>query len=143
MRFLPLLSVLLASCVIHDEDHFYDYDVEPDADGNHAPRIGSADAGCYWDSWNTDWVWWFEASVVDGDGALDVFAVQVDVRDAWADEVVDVFELYPTDNRDVWFSDWLGASTRLDCRYGGYNADFWVYDHADASGSGTVALQTD
>jgi hypothetical protein len=98
---------------------------------NDAPSIDWADAGCYWDSYNGDYVWWFEADVFDRDGFYDVDAVYADIYDArgyW----VDGFELFQeTPAPEIWFSDWLEFSTFLDCGYKGYTVEFTAFDVSD------------
>ena len=98
---------------------------------NSAPYVDWADAGCYWDSGYRDDIWYFEAAVSDPDGALDVVAVYADVYDAWSGAWADSFELYPTQDPNYWFSDWLGSTTWLNCDYGGYLVDIVAYDSFD------------
>lgn len=127
-RLLPVaLTALVASgCIVYE-----DGGPPPDPYVNYAPFVEWADAGCYWDDYYRDDIWYFEADVTDPNGALDVVAVYADVYDArgeWADS----FELYPTQDPVYWFSDWLGSSTWLDCYYSGYEVDFVAYDSFDA-----------
>ena len=98
---------------------------------NSAPIVDWATGGCYWDSYYYDDIWYFEADVYDPDSIWDVAAVYADVYDSWSGEWVDSFELYGTDDPSVWFSDWLGTSTYLDCYYSGYEVDIVVYDSLD------------
>ncbi len=93
-----------------------------------APYIEWADAGCYWSSYDGDFVWWFEADVLDGNGIFDVDAVYADVLD-WNGNWIDSFELF-RDGSDpiLWYSDWLELSTWLDCRYNDYLVEFVAYD---------------
>lgn len=95
---------------------------------NYAPEILSAEAGCYWDGYYHDDIWYFEADVDDLDGLRDITQVWADVYDEWDGSLVESFELYPTDDPYLWFSDWLGSSTWLDCWYGNYTVDFVAYD---------------
>ncbi|MFT4979649.1 MAG: hypothetical protein ACI8S6_005561 [Myxococcota bacterium] len=99
---------------------------------NFSPYINSADAGCYYDAGYRDDIWYFEADVDDGNGPLDVVAVYADVYDGYTGQWVETFELYPTNNAHIWFSDWLGSSTWLDCYYRGYEVDIIAYDAYDA-----------
>ncbi|MCK6506409.1 hypothetical protein L6R53_24050 [Myxococcota bacterium] len=120
------LTALSAGCIVYE-------DPGPPAPGpgNYAPFVEWADAGCYWDGYYADHIWYFEADVTDPDGALDVVAVYADVYDSRG-EWVDSFELFPTQDPVYWFSDWLGSSTWLDCGYRGYLVDIVAYDSFDA-----------
>ena len=136
MRLASLLGIsvlpLLTGCVIEVQDvsssngnnHYEVY--------NDAPVIDYADAGCYWDNYNRDYIWWFEADVFDSDGYGDVAAVYADLFDSnghW----VDGFELFQeTPAPELWFSDWLELSTYLDCSWGDYIVEFTAYDWSDA-----------
>ena len=99
---------------------------------NYAPYINYGDAGCYYDPGYRDDIWYFEADVSDGNGPLDVVAVYADVYDGFTGQWVESFELYPTNDPYIWFSDWLGGTTWLDCFYRGYEVDFVAYDAYDA-----------
>lgn len=126
---LPLLApaaALLAStgCVIYADD------VEPPPPpANYAPFVEGAEAGCFYDSYYRDDVWYFEAFTDDPNGVYDVVEVWADVYDEYHGATyIESFELYPTNDPHVWFSDWLGHSTWLDCHYDGYTVDFVAYD---------------
>jgi len=99
---------------------------------NYSPWVEWAEAGCYWDSFYYDDIWYFEADVSDPDGPLDVVAVYADVYDVYYGTFVDSFELFPTSNPYVWQSEWLGHTTYLDCFYSGYEVDIVAYDYYDA-----------
>lgn len=99
---------------------------------NYAPTISWAEAGCYWDGYYGDFIWYFEADADDPNGVLDVTSMWADVYDEASGAWVDSFELYPTDDPYIWFSDWLGSSTYLSCGYTGYVVDFWAYDSMQA-----------
>lgn len=100
---------------------------------NAAPYINWADAGCYYDGYFNDDIWYFQADADDIDGVFDVVAVYADVYDMRAGgQWVETFELLPTDDPYVWYSDWLGRTTYLDCYYGGYEVDIVAYDTFDA-----------
>lgn len=137
MKNARLLTALLATsltsgCVIYTDDDDNDYTPPPQQDVNYAPLIGFAEAGCYWDNYNGDFIWYFDSHVFDDDGWRDIRSVHADVYDAYGDWV-DSFELYrETPDPDVWFSDWLQYSTYLDCYYGGYTVDFVAYDQYEA-----------
>jgi hypothetical protein len=126
-----LLATALAlsfttGCVVYSDDH--DHQDEPVVveTANYAPVIDYAEAGCYWDSYNGDFVWYFDSQVWDSeDWVTGVYADVYDARGEW----VDSFELYnETADPYIWFSDWLQYSTYLDCYYGGYVVDFVAYD---------------
>jgi len=109
---------------------------------NAAPYITFAEAGCYWDDYNRDDIWYFDADVDDADSPLDVVAVYADVYDSYSGAWVDGFDLYPTDDPYYWFSDWLGRSTYLDCYYGGYQVDITATDSFQAYDIVTIAPYT-
>ena len=134
-RIAPFAVVLtaLSGCIVYETDDPYPYDPDPGGQvANYAPYTVWADAGCYWDNYNHDDVWYFEAEVDDPDGVYDVIAVYADVWDTWDGRWVDSFELYPTADPYFWFSDWLGSSTWLSCYYPDYAVDFVAYDAFDA-----------
>lgn len=99
---------------------------------NYSPYINWADAGCYYDAAYQDDIWYFQAEVSDGDGPLDVVEVYADIYDSFTGQWIESFELYPTDDPYVWFSDWLQYSTYLDCMYRGYEVDLVAYDSFQA-----------
>ena len=112
---LPALS----GCVIS---------VEEPAPKNYSPRIEYAESGCYWDSFNRDYIWYFEADVNDPDGPYDVVEVWADVFDARGD-YLESFRLFrETQYADVWFSDWLQSYSYLDCAWRDYSVDLVAYD---------------
>ena len=134
-----LIALTTTGCVVHTSDN----DPPPQAPVNYAPILADAEAGCYWDPYYQDDIWYFEAGVDDYDGPYDVVSVWADVYDEYAGGVyIESFELFPTNNPHVWFSDWLGSSTWLDCFYDGYTVDFVVYDSWDDSDYLTVWAYT-
>lgn len=143
--FAPLLFALAASgCTVYDSD---DDTVPPPPPPppvpNYAPFIGDAEAGCYWDSYYRDDVWYFDAAVDDPNSVYEVTEVWADVYDEYyGPEYIESFELFPTNDPHVWFSDWMGSSTWLDCRYDGYTVDFVVYDQMGEVGYSTVWAYT-
>ena len=120
---LAMTSALSSGCVI------YAVDSDTTAPVSRAPSIEWAEAGCYWDPYYADNIWYFEADVRDPTGVQDVNEVYADVYDNWSGQWVDSFELFPLDNY-TWFSDWLEYSTYLDCYYRDYVVDFVAYDYA-------------
>ncbi len=125
-------------CVVNIDDN----DGPPYDGTNSAPIVEWGAGGCYWDGYYYDDIWWFEADVSDYDGLADVSVVYADVYDRATGYWVDSFELYPTSSAATWFSDWLGASTYLDCGYGGYEVDLVAYDVFDAFGAITIIPDT-
>lgn len=126
-----VVAALAASgCIVYDSGP--GPDPAPDdtvvVQTNALPFITFAEAGCYWDGYYHDDIWYFEADVDDPDSPFDVVAVYADVYDGYSGAWVDGFELYPTEDPYYWFSDWLGSSTYLDCYFGGYVVDFTAYD---------------
>lgn len=110
---------------------------------NWDPVVYDGDAGCVWDARRAEHVWYFEAEVDDWDGFGDVVLVEARVYDDWrGGDLVDVFELAPTDEPWVWYGEWSERRTALDCWYGGYGVDFVVWDSFDASDVLTVRPRT-
>lgn len=109
---------------------------------NHLPVVVDAAAYVYWDAYNYDDVWYFESMVDDLDGVYDVNQVWADVYDERSGTLVDSFELYPSQDPYVWWSDWLGSSTRLDPFNPGYTVDFTVYDALGDFSVATVWAET-
>ncbi len=130
---IPALILALGAGCIFVDDSPPDVIVVPSDPVvvNAAPYVLDAWAGCYYDDYNRDDVWYFEAYVDDPDGVYDVVQVWADVRDDYTGEVVQSFELYPTDDPYVWFSDWLSSTTWMDCWYGLYSVDIYAYDSFD------------
>ena len=101
---------------------------------NYAPEVTWAESGCYWDGYYNDYIWYFQADADDQNGVYDVVSMWADVYDEPSGAWIDSFELYPTDDPYVWFSDWLGGSTYLSCSPNNYVVDFVAYDSMDAEG---------
>jgi len=123
----PALALSLTTgCIVYED---------PGVPGgpNHAPFVQQADAGCYWDPVYQDDIVYFDATVTDPDGPYGVVSVWADFYDSRTGAWVDTFDLYPTNDPSVWFSDWLGRSTYVDCYYGGYVVDITATDNADAT----------
>ena len=114
------LASLAPACV------YVEHDGPPPA-ANHAPRVDSAEAGCYWEPAVGDYLWYFDAFTSDPDGWADVVEVYADVYDSWSGAWVDSFELYPL-GRYEWYTDWPQHQTYLDCLYPDYEVDFSAYD---------------
>jgi hypothetical protein len=109
---------------------------------NAAPYVLDGFSGCFYDSYNRDDVWYFDASTDDPDGVFDVVQVWADVWDDRTGELVQSFELYPTDDPYIWYSDWLVSTTFLDCWYPFYSVDIVAYDAFDAYGAITILPDT-
>lgn len=136
--FLMALTLSLTSgCIVVADDN----DPAP-RPVNVAPYVNWADAGCYYDSYYNDFIWWFETEVWDDNGAQDVVAVYADVYDARG-TFVETFQLFPEGpTPQIWFSDWLQYSTYLDCYYSGYQIDIVAYDSFDAYDAVTIRPAT-
>src|SRR5690606_37681328 len=135
-------GTLTTGCVVYEhDDHVY---VPPPSPAvNRAPYVIDTEAGCYWDDYYYDDIWYFDAVVGDPDSVWDVASVWADVYDLnRGDRLVETFELYPTNDPAVWFSEWLGSTTYLDCFYRGYVVDIVVYDQLDAWGVSTTTPYT-
>jgi len=141
---LPLLNA--TGCVV------YSYDtVEEDTgytdviivEDNYAPIVLDGYSFVYWDHGYRDDIWEFEAMVDDPDGPYDVVAVWADVYDECrGGQLIESFELYPTNDPYIWFSDWLGSSTYLDPFSDCYSVDLVAYDSFDAADVLTVWAET-
>lgn len=144
MTRLASLAALLAlgtACVVIDRDNGVDPDpwVPPP---NSAPVVYDAVAYCTYDGYNRDDIWVFEATVDDPDGVFDVVSVFADVYDDRSGVLVQSFELFPTDDPYLWFSDWLASTTVVDCFYPFYSVDVVAYDAYDAAGAITILADT-
>jgi len=131
-RLLAVAALLAAAtgCIIIDDGP--DTVVVDDPVYNRAPRVRDAWATCAYDTRYRDDILTLEAIVDDPDGWRDVMSVWADVYDDWTGDLVQSFELYPTDDPNFWFSDWLVSTTWIDCWYGYYSVDFVAYDSYDA-----------
>jgi hypothetical protein len=137
---LALTTTLATGCIVIDDNDDWN---DPCCDGppvvvNHAPEVWDGEAGCYYDGYNRDDIVYFEAVVDDPDGLGDVVEVWADVYDTYDGTLVESFELYATTERGVYFSDWLGHTTWIDCAYPGYEVDLVAYDSYDDYGVLTV-----
>ena len=146
-RLMTLVAALATAtgCIYVDEDDSpppQTIIVETPAPVNAAPYVLDAFSGCYYDNYNRDDIWYFEGHVDDPDGVYDVVQVWADVWDERSGEMVQSFELYPTDDPYVWFSDWLVSSTWLDCWYPHYTVDIVAYDAFDSFDAVTVWPET-
>lgn len=110
------------------DDDYYDDTYYDDNYYNFSPEVLDAEAGCYYDDYYADDIWYFDALVDDLDGAGDITQVWADVYDEYDGQLVESFELYRSNESMVWFSDWIGSSTYLDCFYSGYSVDIVAYD---------------
>lgn len=127
--------VPLAGCFVYTDDP------GPHPAPNAAPYFDYADAWCEPDGYYHDFVWAFEADVLDPDGANDVAEVYVDVYDTWDGAWVDGFPLDPIGGV-TWYSAWVGSSTYLDCTYPDYEVDFVAVDIFGAEDIVTVVPLT-
>lgn len=146
-RFSPTLLALvglapLAACYVESNTPVYYEEEVIVVEQNVPPYVNWAQGGCYFDGYYYDDIWYFEADVDDANSPYDVTFVYADVYDDYTGAMIDTFELYPTDNPYIWFSDWLGSTTYLDCAYGGYSVDIVAYDSYDAIDVITIYPQT-
>ncbi|MFT5685356.1 MAG: hypothetical protein ACI8RZ_006307 [Myxococcota bacterium] len=130
LAIIGLAAMTTSGCVVYSDGGGGGGYVEPVP--NATPYINWANAGCYYDGSFNDDIWYFEADVDDANGVNDVTAVYADVYDVRTGQWVETFELFPTNDPYIWFSDWLGQSTYLDCNYGGYEVEIVAYDIFDA-----------
>lgn len=139
-----ILAVALAiaattGCIIHDgPDPVIVDSPAVIVETNIAPWVDDAAAGCFYDAMSMDDIWYFEALVDDPDGVFDVAQVWADVYDDRSGELVQSFELYPTNDPYLWYSDWLASSTWLNCWYDLYSVDIVAYDQFDDWSAVTV-----
>jgi hypothetical protein len=138
----------LSACVVYvdepmDTGPIYVDDVVVVDTSNYAPDVIGADAFVFYDGFYGDDIWTFEATVDDLNGPYDVVQVWADIYDESAGGVlIESFELYPTNDPYVWYSDWLGSSTWLDPFHGGYTVDIVAYDSFNAFGYQTLWVST-
>lgn len=138
---IALLLAAASGCIFYEDEA--DTVIVEDRDpvvvvSNAEPFVFDAYSGCYFDPYNGDDIWFFDAWVDDPDGVFDVVQVWADVYDDYTGQLVQSFELYPTTNANEWYSDWLVSSTWLDCWYNGYSVDLIAYDSYDAAGGMTI-----
>ena len=134
-----LFATLVSGCYV------YESDVDPHYEStilNYAPDVIDGEAGCYYDSYYGDDIWYFDALVDDLDGLGDITQVWADVYDEYDGQLVESFELYPTNDAMVLFSDWMGSSTYLSCYYDNYTVDIVAYDYFEDMDYITVVLFT-
>lgn len=145
-RSLPVLAAALSpGCVVYAHDPPSDPGtvIVVEEPYNRAPYVLDAGAWVYWAPAYRDDVWAFEAFVDDPDGVGDVIGVWADVYDEYAGgQLAGSFELYPTSDPYVWYSEWFGSSTFLDPFWPGYTVDFVVYDAFEDYGWLTVWADT-
>ena len=118
---LLALSLTTTGCILVTEG-------EPHDTYNYAPTINWADAGCFWDSYYYEDIWYFDADVSDFDGLYDVVSVYADVYDTATGRWIETFELDPTNDPSFWSSTWFADTTYVSCYYGGYEVDITAYD---------------
>lgn len=118
--------IALSGCVVHSSD----VDRAPVAVvvDNFVPEILEADVGVFYDAREFDDVWYFDATVDDYDGALDVTQVWADVYDDVTGINVASYELYPTDDVNFWTLEIFGSTSGLDPFYPYYSVDIVAYD---------------
>ena len=124
---LAIATSFAGGCIVVDSD-VDDRCCDTPVIVNYAPEVLDGEAGCYYDSYERDDIWYFEGYVDDPDGIGDVIAVWADVYDEYDGSYVESFELFPTNDPYVWYSDWLGSTTWLDCFYPDDTVDIVVYD---------------
>ena len=139
---LVLSAVAAQGCIVHSYDTYEEPYTETEVivvQDNYAPYVIDAEAGVYWDSWEGDDIWYFDAYVDDPDGPYDIISVWADVYDECrGGAYIQSFELYPTDDPYVWYSDWVGRSTYLNPFDDCYTVDFVAYDTFEDFGYTTV-----
>ena len=129
------MSLLAAQgCVVHTYDTYEDpppHEVVI-VETNYTPLMLDAEAGVFWDNASRDDVWYFDAWVDDPNGVYDVVGVWADVYDECrGGQLVESFELYPTNDPYYWSSEWYGSQTWLDPFHDCYSVDFVAYDIYD------------
>ena len=136
LALLAVLSAALPGCYVVTDDTGPS---GPPAAVNYPPEVTAGEAGVYWDDYNQDYIWYFQASADDPNGVYDVVDCWADVYDNYSGQLIDSFELYPTNDAYTWYSDWLSASTYLDPTYYDYSVDLTAYDAAGETATITVA----
>lgn len=138
---LALATSFAGGCIVVDSD-VDDRCCDTPVVVNYAPEVYDGEAGCYYDRYERDDIWYFEAFVDDVDGIGDVISVWADVYDEYDGSYVESFELFPTNDPYVWYSDWLGSTTYLDCFYTNYTVDLVAYDSYEDTGVLTLVPYT-
>ncbi len=143
MTRLAALSLLISTatgCIFVDADGHH-HDPGPTF-VNSAPEVWDGLAACDYDRALAADILFFDAFVADANGLGDVMSVWADVYDEYDGTLVESFELYPTDDPDYWFSDWLAGTSSIDCWYPNYSVDLVAYDTFDDYGVRTVWLDS-
>lgn len=129
-RLMPLALTLaiFPGCIFvnHDVDHN-----DPPVYTNAIPQVIDGYAGCDYDASLQADLLIFDAIVDDLDGLGDVTQVWADVYDERTNELIQSFELFPTDDPSYWYSDWLAGTTYVDCWYPDQSVDLVVYDRSE------------
>jgi len=122
-RFIALaLAGSLAGCVVTVGPGYPGYE--------YGPEIQDGQATCYWDNYNRDDVFFFDAIVWDYDNLGDITQVYADVY-TWDGYLVQTFDLYRDEyDASYWWSDWLASTTALQCGGVQYDVDLVAYDYA-------------
>lgn len=149
-KLAPLAGLVLPAILSSTGCVVYSYDTveEPGTEviiveENARPIVLDGYAFVYWDNAYRDDIWEFEAFVDDPDSPYDVYMVWADVYDECrGGSLVESFELYPTNDPYIWFSDWLGSSTWLDPFSDCYTVDLVAYDSYDEFDVLTVWAET-
>ena len=140
------LLALVSGCVVYEDPYPYTTTTTTTVvyvPVNTAPYVLEAEAFVFYDPVYDDDIWAFEAVVDDPDGLGDVIGVWADVYDDLAGgRLVESFELYPTSDPYVWYSEWLGRTSTLDPFWPGYSVDLVVYDTYDDFGWLTVPVES-
>jgi len=142
LRLMPLALVLATAggCIFVDHDDHHDDDVFEVT--NAVPQVIDGYAGCDYDRALQSDIVVFDAIVDDLDGLRDVTQVWADVSNERTGELIESFELFPTDDASYWYSDWLAGTTLVDCWYPDQSVDLVVYDRAESYDVLTVWLDT-
>lgn len=108
--------------------------------GNVPPEVYDGYAGCAYDRSLQADILLLEAWVFDANGPRDVTQVWADIYDERSGERVESLELFPTQDPELWFSDWLAGTSNINCWYPNYSVDLVAYDVAESYGVYTVWL---
>ncbi len=143
---LTALVAMLPACLIYTDStpsgDYYDPGPDVVIDYNAAPQMLDAQAGCFWDRRLQDDVWYFDATADDADGPYDIVEMWADVYDDITGELIESFELVPTEDPYLWSVEYMASSVYIDCWYPWYSVDFVAIDAYEAWDSLLVYPET-
>lgn len=115
----------------------------PPSHVNVAPYVVAADAGVFYDAMIREDIWYFDASVDDADGPLDVTDVWAYVYDDYlGGGPIASFELLPTRDATGWYAEYAAFDIGLDPFYPYYTVEIVAIDSYGAEDAVSLAPYT-